>query len=61
MPVYRVKLKKDETQDCRLVKAANVAQARRHVAESMLEVAVADAEECVELGAAGVKLEQAAE
>jgi hypothetical protein len=43
----------------RLIRAANSSQARRHVADSRITVDLATQDECVELAAAGVKVENA--
>lgn len=55
VPVYIVNDGKKQ----RIVRAQNQAQARNHVARDALTVAVAEPEQLVELGAAGVKLEDA--
>lgn len=61
MPIYVVGPKQSGEQEARrLVKADNPAQALRHVAQDTLTAAIATTELAVELGAAGVKLEQAA-
>jgi len=61
MPIYFVRPKGENVNDQRrLVKADNAAQAMRHVAQDTLAVSVATTEEAVELGAAGVKVENAA-
>lgn len=61
MPIYAVKTKGEvEYSKARLVRADNQAQAMRHVAQDTLEVKVATTEEAVKLGAAGVKVEDAA-
>jgi len=61
MPVYHIQPVKDQHQADRLVKASNIAQALRHVAKNSFTVELAEPEECVDLGAAGVKVEQAGE
>lgn len=43
----------------RMVKATTAAQAIRHVVEPRFTAEVADPEQCAELGAAGVKVEDA--
>lgn len=55
VPVYIVSDGKKQ----RIVRAQNQAQARNHVARDALTVAVAEPEQLVELGGAGVKLEDA--
>lgn len=55
VPVYIVSDGKKQ----RIVRAQNQAQARNHVARDVLTVTVAEPEQLVELGAGGVKLEDA--
>lgn len=59
MPVYIVSNAKRSEELARIVRAQNQAQARNHVARDALTVTVAEPEQLVELGAAGVKLEDA--
>ncbi len=55
VPVYLV----DDGKKQRIVRAQNQAQARNHVARDVLTVTVAEPEQLVDLGATGVKLEDA--
>lgn len=43
----------------RLVRAASAAQARNHVAESLITVAVASQEDCIYCAGRGIKVEEA--
>lgn len=58
--IYLVKTTKEAPGEAtRLVNAPNAAQALRHVVESFLTVELASPAQCVTLGAAGVKVEDA--
>ena len=60
MPIYTVRLKGEtDPKKTRLVRAATTAQALRHVAQDTLQAAVTGMDEAIELGAAGVKVEDA--
>ena len=60
MPIYTVHLKGEpDPKKARLVRATTTAQALRHVAQDTLQVSVTGIDEAIELGAAGVKVEDA--
>lgn len=59
MAIYRVEVKVKETQETRLVEAANMSAALRHIAGQFATVTKCTTSEAIELGSKGVKLEQA--
>lgn len=59
MPTYEVKVKCGNSEQSRLVQAANQAQAIRHVAEHHFALSVPTTERLFELAHEGVKLERA--
>lgn len=63
MPIYKVTAtitaQHNAATRTRLIEAANAAAARNFVAKDVIHVEVADAGECVKLGADGVQLEKA--
>lgn len=59
MTIYRVDVKVKDTEETRLIEAPNMAQAMRFVGQKMMSVAAVTTAEAHELGAKGIKLEQA--
>lgn len=61
MPMYACTIQVDDEKQTRLVEAKNQAKALAHVTKQHITVEAASSKQCVELGAAGVKIEEAGE